>query len=94
MAIARAFLKDPTILLLDEATSSLDKDSELEVQKSLDKLAINRTCISIAHRLSTIEKCDQIFVLENGRLIEEGKHEELMKLGNKYYKLHKYSDMV
>ena len=93
LAIARAFLKNPTILLLDEATSALDKDSELEVQKSLDKLSENRTCVSIAHRLSTVEKCDQIFVLENGRLVEQGTHDELMKLKRKYYTLHKYSDM-
>ena len=93
LAIARAFLKNPKILLLDEATSALDKDSELEVQKSIDKLSSNRTSVSIAHRLSTIENCDQIFVMENGRLVEKGTHEELMNLKRKYYTLHKYSDM-
>ena len=93
LAIARVFLKNPTILLLDEATSALDKDNELEVQKSLDKLSAERTTVSIAHRLSTIENCDQIFVFENGRLVEQGKHEELMKLGKKYYTLYKYSDI-
>ena len=92
LAIARAFLKDPTILLLDEATSALDKNSEIEVQKSLEKLAQNRTCISIAHRLSTIEKCDQIYVLEKGKIIEQGTHKELMELGKQYHTLYTYSN--
>ena len=92
LAIARAFLKNPTILLLDEATSALDKNSEIEVQKSLEKLAQNRTCISIAHRLSTIEKCDQIYVLEKGKIIERGTHKELMDLGKKYFTLYTSSN--
>ena len=93
LCIARVFLKNPTILLLDEATSSLDKDSELEVQKSLDKLVTNRTCISISHRLNTIENCDQIYVMDNGRIIENGTHQELMNLKGMYYTLQKYSEL-
>jgi ATP-binding cassette subfamily B protein len=77
IAIARAILKDPAILLLDEATSSLDAESERLVQVALDRLMQNRTSIIIAHRLSTVREVDQIYVLEEGRIVEQGTHEEL-----------------
>ena len=89
--IARAFLKNPIILLLDEVTSSLNKNDELEIQKYLDKLRKNRTSITITKRLNDIEKFDKIFVLESGRLVEQGNHQELISLKNKYYNLYKYS---
>ena len=79
VAIARAILKDPKILILDEATSSLDSESEQLVQEALVELMKNRTSIVIAHRLSTIRNADNIVVLENGKIIESGKHIELMK---------------
>ena len=93
LAIARVFLKNPVILLLDEATSALDKESEVEVQKSLFELQKNRTSVSIAHRLSTIVDSDVIFVIENGNIVELGRHEELLKKGGKYATLYKYSNM-
>ena len=92
LAIARTVLKNPVILLLDEATSALDKESELEVQKSLDKISLNKTTVSIAHRLNTIENCDKIFVFDNGRIHEQGTHDELMKLQKRYYTLYKFSN--
>ena len=91
LAIARAFLKNPRILLLDEATSALDKESEKEVQKSIDSLMQQRTSVSVAHRLSTIENCDVIFVLEDGCVVEQGNHQELMGLGKKYAYLYRAS---
>ena len=93
LAIARVFLKNPVILLLDEATSALDKESEIEVQKSLFELQKFRTSVSIAHRLSTIVDSDIIFVIESGKIIQQGKHEELLQKGGKYATLYKYSNM-
>ena len=91
LCIARAFLKDPIILLLDEATSALDKESEKMVQESIDILQKGRTSVAVAHRLTTIQDSDVIIVMENGKLVEKGKHDELMKSGKKYAHLYKYS---
>ena len=85
VAIARAILKDPDILILDEATSSLDAESERLVQDALDKLMVNRTSVIIAHRLSTIKEVDQIYVLENGKIIEKGTHSELTNIDDGAY---------
>lgn len=85
IAIARALLKDPKILVLDEATSSLDAESELLVQQALEELMKNRTTIIIAHRLATIRKVDRIFVLNEGKIVEEGQHEELASKADGIY---------
>lgn len=88
IAMARAILKDPRILILDEATSALDSESEQIVQEALDKLMIKRTTFIIAHRLSTIRKADKIVVLEKGRIVDIGKHQELLNRCSLYKKLH------
>jgi subfamily B ATP-binding cassette protein MsbA len=88
ICIARALLKNAPILILDEATSSLDTESELAVQRALENLMKGRTTFIVAHRLSTIRHADRIIVIVNGRIVEEGKHEELLALHGEYFKLH------
>ncbi len=88
VSIARALLRDAPILLLDEATSSLDNESEFLVQQALDRLMRGRTTIVIAHRLSTVERADRILVLDRGRIVEEGTHQELLVLGGLYHRLY------
>jgi len=88
IAIARALLKDAPILILDEATSSLDTESEREVQKALDTLMMGRTSFVIAHRLSTIMNADRIIVLKDGRIVEQGRHRELLALAGEYKNLY------
>tara|TARA_B100000795_G_scaffold169019_1_gene127412 strand:+ start:3149 stop:4885 length:1737 start_codon:yes stop_codon:yes gene_type:complete len=90
ISIARALLANPKIVILDEATSNLDTESESFIQKSLTVLMENRTTFVIAHRLSTIQKADQILIIENGLILERGKHNELLKAKGRYFELHKY----
>jgi ATP-binding cassette subfamily B protein len=79
IAIARAILKNPPVLILDEATSAVDNETEAAIQRSLEKITANRTTIAIAHRLSTVRNADCIYVMEHGKLIEQGRHEELLE---------------
>ena len=87
IAIARAILKDPPILLLDEATSALDNQSERLVQVALGNLMRNRTTIIIAHRLSTVQQADRIIVMNEGRIVDQGTHEDLLRRDTLYARL-------
>ena len=94
LAIARAILANPKILILDEATSSLDTESESYIQESLDSLLKGRTTLVIAHRLSTIRKADQILVIEKGKIVERGRHEDLIAKEGRYYQLYTYQARI
>lgn len=94
IAIARAILADPKIIILDEATSNLDTESEALIQKSLSELTKNRTTIVIAHRLSTIRKADQILVIEAGKIVERGNHDELITSEGRYYDLYTFQAKI
>ena len=87
LAIARMFLKNPPIIILDEATSALDNKTEAYVQASLEKLSKGRTTLIIAHRISTIQKADKIIVLEQGKIVEAGTHQELLEKQGYYFRL-------
>lgn len=94
IAIARAILADPRVLILDEATSNLDTESEAYIQESLRSLMKGRTTFVIAHRLSTIRQADQILVIENGKIAERGKHEELIEQKGRYFELYTYQARI
>ena len=88
ISIARVFLKNPKLLILDEATSALDSESEAQVQDALDNLMKKRTTIIIAHRLSTIVNADKIIVMDKGKIVEIGAHEQLLQLNGRYKELY------
>ena len=88
LSFARAILADPRILVLDEATASVDTITEQKIQSAIDTVIRGRTSIVIAHRLSTIRHADLILLVKNGRIVEQGRHEELMKARGGYYRLY------
>ena len=94
ISIARAFLADPKIIILDEATSNLDTESETFIQKSLNTLMKDRTTLVIAHRLSTIQQANQILVIEEGKIVEEGIHDELIAKKGRYFDLYTYQSRI
>ena len=94
VALARAILADPRVLILDEATSSLDNESEAFIQESLAQLMKGRTTLVIAHRLSTIRRADQILVVEGGRIVERGRHDELIAAAGRYHRLYEYQARI
>jgi len=88
LAFIRAYVQNPDILILDEATSSVDSESEALIQEAEERLTEGRTSIIIAHRLSTIQKADRIYVLDKGRIVEQGNHEALLAQGGRYKQLY------
>jgi putative ABC transport system ATP-binding protein len=88
VALARAFVAEPDLLVLDEATSAVDPATDVRLQRALDGVARGRTSITIAHRLSTAESADDVLVFDAGRLVERGRHSELVELGGTYARLH------
>jgi subfamily B ATP-binding cassette protein MsbA len=94
ISIARALLANPKVIILDEATSNLDTESETFIQKSLQSLMNDRTTFVIAHRLSTIQQADQILVIEEGHIVERGKHQELLDKKGRYYDLYTYQSRI
>jgi ATP-binding cassette subfamily B protein len=94
LSIARAILHDPRVLIMDEATSSVDSETEFKIQQAMDRLANGRTTLVAAHRLSTLRHADRIFVMENGRLIEEGPHAALMRKRGRYHRLVKVQEKM
>jgi subfamily B ATP-binding cassette protein MsbA len=96
IAIARAVLADPALLMFDEATSNLDTFTERAIQESMEKLSASRTVLVVAHRLSTIRKADKVIVVEDGRIVEEGRHRELLARRGRYWEMveHQRLDLI